>query len=151
MTVDTVFDNTLYMLGIHQQLEVAENAFIEAPEIYLAHGVDSSKSHIDVEILIDSEYSEEERADAIMKEIVRTSRRGDVGRLKRRCWKIKEEIELEESRVFESQGKDLHQCVVWLLANTVYQRNSNQRRLEPKHQEWGSSRAQAQSYKARVE
>ena len=106
MTVATVFDNTLYQFGMHRQLEVAEKAFIRAPEIYLAHGVDLSKSHIDVEILIDLEYSEEERAEAIMKEIVAHA---------------EEEIEIEESRVFEeSQGKDLHQCVVWLLANGVY-------------------------------
>ena len=46
-------------------------ATIKAPEIYLTENVDPSELNIDEEILVDLYYSEEDRAEAIMQEIVR--------------------------------------------------------------------------------
>lgn len=85
--------------GLHHELEVSAKAEIKAPEIYLAHEVNMSDHDIDLDILIDLEYSEAERAEAIMKEIELQA--------EEEMWDdYEEEMEAEESRDFEeSQGK----------------------------------------------
>ena len=69
-----LYENDEYWIqdqfGQHYQLEVSGKANVTAPEVYIAEGVSLEQLEIDEDILIDLEYTEEERAEAIMKGIV---------------------------------------------------------------------------------
>ena len=51
-------------------MKVSRKATIKAPKVLLAENANTSMVDIDKEILIDLEYSEEESAETIMKEIL---------------------------------------------------------------------------------
>ena len=55
-------------------MEVSGKATIKAPEVFLAEDVDPSMMDINEEILIDLEYSGEERAEGIMKGVAKITR-----------------------------------------------------------------------------
>lgn len=75
--------------GIHHQLEVSGRAAIKAPEVCLAQGVDVDELELDEETLIELEYSEEDRAKAIMEEI--------IAQTEEEMWRdYEEEVEAEE-------------------------------------------------------
>ena len=68
-----LYENDEYWIqdafGEHPQPEVSGKATIKDPEVFLAKEANPSMMDIDEEILVDLEHSEEERAEAIMKEI----------------------------------------------------------------------------------
>ena len=85
------------VVGEHHQLEVSGKARIKAPEVFLAEDADLSTLDIDEEILVDLEYSEEERAEAIMQEILEQA--------EEEMWNDYEEDLEEEERFQELSGK----------------------------------------------